>query len=168
MHNTILPALLFSLLTFALSCDSCDEDDGNDLPAFTGITMTDENGLPLNAPDTTDWRVGDAWEQVENGLFDLAELPLCSGNAEASPGFPNPCGNAMHFRFVSPANAAGYFRVVDKDFNVLVEADSIPFEAGAKTISLNFSAVSPGTVRLYYRLVSGTCEYRGHGDILVQ
>lgn len=170
MRNTILPALLISLLIFALSCSSCDDDDEiiPTLPTFSGFSLTDDNGQALSNPDTTDWRVDDTWEQVEKDLFDLSELPLCSGDGAVSPGYPNPCGNVMNFRFASTENTTGYFRVVDKDFNVLVEADTVSFEAGAKTISLNFSTINADTIRLYYRIVGGACEYRGHGDVLVQ
>lgn len=169
MRKTILQTLLFSLLIFALSCSSCDEDDEIiAFPTFTGFSLTDDNGQALSNPDTTDWRVDDSWEQVEKGLFDLPELPLCSGDGAVSPAFPNPCGSVLSFRFISTANTTGYFRVVDKDFNVLIESDSVPFEAGPKIISLNFSTVVADTVRLYYRIVNGNCEYRGHGDVLVQ
>ena len=169
MRNTILSALLIALLIFALSCNSCDKDDEIiTLPTFTGFSLTDDNGQALSNPDTTDWRVDDSWEQVEKDLFDLPELPLCNDDGVVSPAFPNPCGSVLGFRFISTANTTGYFRVVDKDFNVLVEADSVSFEAGAKTISLNFSTVNADTARLYYRIVNGSCEYRGHGDVLVQ
>lgn len=169
MRKTILQTLLFSLLIFALSCSSCDEDDEIiAFPTFTGFSLTDDNGQALSNPDTTDWRVDDSWEQEEKGLFEFPDLPLCSGDGAVSPVYPNPCGNVLNFRFVSSASTMGYFRVVDKDFNVLIESDSVPFEAGPKIISLNFSTVVADTVRLYYRIVNGNCEYRGHGDVLVQ
>jgi hypothetical protein len=169
MQKLILPALLLSLLTFSLACDSCDKDDTVIvLPTFTGFSLTDDNGQALSNPDSTDWRVDDSWEQVEKDLFGSPGLPLCTGDGEVSPAFPNSCSSVLGFRFVSTTNTTGYFRVVDKDFKVLLEANAIPFEAGAKIISLNFSEINPDTVRLYYRIVGNNCEYRGHGDVIVQ
>ena len=169
MQKLILPALLLSLLTFSLACDSCDKDDNVIvLPTFTGFSLTDDNGQALSNPDFTDWRVDDAWEQVEKDLFGSSELSLCTGDGEVSPAFPNSCSSVLSFRFVSTTNTTGYFRVVDKGFNVLLEANAIPFAAGAKTISLNFSEINPDTVRLYYRIVGDNCEYRGHGDVIVK
>lgn len=169
MQNTFLPALPLALLIFALSCSDCDkEDEIVPLPEFTGFSLTDENGQAMSDPDLTDWRVNDEWIQQEKDLFDFPELPICSHNASALPAYPNPCGNVLNFYFISTESATGYFRVVDKDFNILADIDSVPFEAGGKIVALNFSAITADTVRLYYRIVDGTCEYRGHGDVLVQ
>lgn len=170
MHTKLLPALLFSLLVFALSCDSCDDDDDDEitLPSFTGITLTDNLGQSLGTPDATDWRVDDSWEQVEKDLFDLPTSTLCSSDGAVSPGYPNPCEDFFGFRFVSSTNSIGFFRLVDRDFNVLMKRDSALLDAGGDIILLNFSEINPDTVRLYYRIVSGACEYRGHGDVIVQ
>lgn len=167
MKQSILPALIFFASVFAVSCDSCDDDEPT-LPEFTGISRTDDNGQPLSSLDESDWRTDGAWQQEEKDLFDFTELPLCNGDGEVSPAYPNPCSSVLNFRFVSSADELAYLRVVDKDFNILLKADSIPFQAGVKNIALNFSAFEPGTLRLYYRIVGDGCEYRGHGDVIVQ
>lgn len=164
MRNFMLPSVL---LMGIFAC----EDKKDPVPAsldFSGLTLTDDQGQALSAPDSDDWRSNDTWTAAEQGLFDGATLALCGGSAEASPAFPNPCGNALGFRFVATENSLGYFRVVDEDFNVLLKIDSVPYEVGSKIIQLNFSAIQPDTVRLYYRIIGSTCESRGHGDVLVQ
>jgi len=169
MRSAILPTLLLSLFTFALSCDSCDKDEDITFPVFTGFSLTDENGQALSNADPTDWRTDDAWEQVEKDLFGSSQQSLCTGDGEVSPGYPNPCSNLLSFRFSPTEDATGYLRVVDKNFNLLMELDSVRYEAGSvSTVQLNFSLLSADTVRLYYRIVGDNCEYRGHGDVVVQ
>lgn len=156
MKNTIL---VFTLLIGISSCVK------NPLSiSFDGITRTDNYGVVLSN-DPTDWTFDDTWRQKEADLFTSSYKKGCApaGNNKIIA-YPNPCSGVFQLSVQMPAAGRLELRLVDKNFRVLASSDSI----SNQTIGLQVGNGVKGTVRLYYKLIDGDCEYRGHGDILVQ
>ena len=80
--------------------------------------------------------------------------------------YPNPCKSIIRLDIAKPDSSRFAFRIVDKDFNVLVSHDSIT--AGAIAITLQEFNISNEIVRIYYKILKENCELRGHGDIKIE
>jgi hypothetical protein len=79
--------------------------------------------------------------------------------------FANPNNGYFTVSVRKPATARIQFRLVNKNFRVLISHDDMT----ADQFALNASTFGvKGIVRLYYKLVDGECEFRGHGDIEIR
>ncbi len=140
------------------------------IPSFQGITFTDPNGAFLGDPDTTDWRLDEVWLPAEAALFPSANTPLCA-SAEGFaiyPAYPNPCGDVLGFGFVSASNAILDLVLVDEKLVPLRRVEGYATVPGANNLQLDLAGFPIDTLRLYYRIRTGSCVLRGYGDILRQ
>jgi len=153
---------LIGMILF-LSCKK--ENDNNTI--FTGITVTDNVGR-ISSRDTTDWKLFENWSEKENSLFDDNLNSACStGDFDYSIiAYPNPCSGIINLHISKPETMRLAFRVVDKNYNVLITQDSLY----SSTIAFNFSYIhiSNETVRIYYKLYGESCAFRGHGDLKIK
>lgn len=132
--------------------------------------MTDDNGLPLNEEDSTDWRVDDTWLDWELGLFLANSFDIClhDGLVRVYPAFPNPVRDVLGLYFMSRGNMKWTFNLVDED---LVSKQVLVYSAveGVNSIQLDVRTImEKDTFRLYYEVLDQGCVYRGHGDIIFQ
>ncbi len=162
-----LAFLLPVLLIMIVSCEKEKKKDNSNEIVFEGITMTDEFGNLINR-DTTDWKFTDNWTDKESALFSEKRDNICSiENLNYSiVVFPNPCNSIIRLDISKPESSRFAFRIVDKDFNVLVSHDSIYW--GAIGITLEEFNISNEIVRMYYKILGENCELRGHGDIKIE
>ena len=158
--KTTLPLLL---LLFVFS--QCKRGDLPLIPAFSGVTVTDNLGVKLS-DDPTDWTFTDRWSSKEAGLFQSSYPLSCTASTTLSIiAYPNPSNGIFILEIAKPGTARLEIRLVDKNFNTLITNDAITSTA----VQLNASTFGiKGLVRLYYRLIDNGCEYRGHGDIKIQ
>lgn len=132
---------------------------------FTGLTKTDIAG-DIITNDATDWKANDTWVKQESDLFTSSYQTTCNPSHNYKIiAFPNP-GNGIFFLFIdkTPSTRVA-LRLVDENFKVLISNDSIT------QTNIAFDAQRFGikdTVRLYYMFIENNCEFKGHGDILIQ
>jgi hypothetical protein len=164
LFNYFLISIL--ILTFSPGCDN----EKNSLPDepviyFTGLTMTDINGYTFSE-DTTDWTFDDDWIEKEVILFDDHDPETCLPNNNYKIiAFPNPGNGIVAISVNMDSTSYLQIRLVDENFNKLIVNDSIDannFQLDAGTFGIK------DTVRLYYKMIRGGCEFRGHGDVLIQ
>jgi hypothetical protein len=160
-------ALLFLCI---LAADACTKDNTPESKAtkfyFTGITPTDQNGNLMAAPDTSDWKTGDVWPEAAEKLFANTGAMTCTPYYKYNiAAFPNPCKNSFMTSFTKDSATLVSVRLVDENLKVLVSIDSVT----ARTIQINVSSFGiKDTMRLYYKFIKDNCEFRGHGDIVIQ
>ena len=163
---TIFMVIISGMIT------SCEEDKDvantiNETIVFEGITVTDNNGWVIeNDPD--DWTLAENWSDKENSLFVGKNVSACdNANSEylIHPAFLNPCINQFNLGFTKPANSRFAFRIVDRNYNVLLSQDSV-FSNGIAINVQDFN-ITNDTVRLYYKFFGLDCELKGHGDIKI-
>jgi hypothetical protein len=133
---------------------------------FAGITKTDIDGSLLSLPDTTDWRFDDHWNSKENNLFSSKYLTSNQKCTTSICLFPNPFNDIFMIDLNKmPAKSRIAFRLVNKEFKVIMSNDSVK-----SSISIMPSDISTyDTLRLYYKLIDSlNFEYKGHGDILIK
>ncbi|MHC1774907.1 MAG: hypothetical protein AB9834_05775 [Lentimicrobium sp.] len=162
------PAFLLSILLFLLvSCEKDKKNGNSDEIAFEGISITDDYGN-LIFQDTTDWKFTENWSETESSLFSEKRDKTCTPeNYDCSIViYPNPCNSVFRFDIAIPDSSRFAFRIVDKDFKVLVSHDSIP--RGAIGVTLTDFNLSNEVVRMYYKVLADNCELRGHGDIQIE
>lgn len=147
------------------SCEKEKEESNTNEIIFEGISITDVYG-GLSSQDTTDWNLNDIWMDKENSLFTEKKDNKCSSDEYSIISYPNPCDGIFLLRLTKPDDSRFAFRVVDKDFNVLVTQDSIMSNSIA--ISLEGFNVSNEIVRIYYKYFGMDCELKGHGDIKIE
>jgi hypothetical protein len=163
--------LFLILLTFTtILLISCKDDD-NETPSretisFGGITSTDETGIPISV-DPSDWKLSESWSGKENYLFfqKMDEICLVEENTVSFIAYPNPCMGQFTLRIHKPEAMRFAFRIVDKDFNLVMWRDSIYSQS--MVIDTRYFNILNDTVRMYYKLFGTSCELQGHGDILI-
>jgi len=147
---------------------ACKQDnDAEPKIRFSGISMMDINAQPMSNKDSTDWITGDVWKSQETGLFDNISYQVNCATQHSNKiiVYPNPCNGIFQMLIDKLPTTRMELRIVDENFNKLLSIDTITnnsFTLDAKAGSLK------DTVRVYYRFIEGNCEFRGHGDILVQ
>ena len=70
-----------------------------------------------------------------------------------------------------PNSSMAEFRLVDEKFNKIISLDSIVTSDTFNFKDILFDVRSfnkKGMLRLYYKIIEDNCEFRGHGDILVE
>jgi hypothetical protein len=158
----------FAALVVMCCISSCNK--ANKFPDFTQITETSINGALAQGGtvDATDWKLNDVFTDDENALFGGASnLGTCALIPnEQIIGYPN--ANNGYFVLSSNISNAIFveIRIVDKNFNVLRSITN-----SASVQSYNFllgGLVANGDyVRVYYKFITPTCEYKGHGDLKI-
>jgi hypothetical protein len=158
MKKIIIIGLIMSVFT-----SSCEKDTEENL--FTGITESNEFGETISV-DETDWNLTENWNETENSLFSESFDNLCSTDSEyyLLSAYPNPCDDIAMLKFIVPDDKRVAFRIVDKDYNILVSQDN-----ASSDIAINFEylKVQNDIVRVYYKIFGESCELNGHGDIKV-
>lgn len=140
---------------------------------FGGVTLTDSNGIPLSNPDPDDWRLNVEWNDHEGKLFDGKAKDLCSEGEKAFIAvFPNPASNLFGLTLGNMKDAFQInLRIVDRNYQAIKSYGPINLNEGAiQNLLFNIEdiGITNDTVRLYYRLDFGNCEYRGYGDIIIR
>ncbi len=148
---------------------NCSPDSSQETSiTFKGVIHFDENGSPIGGDfdDDGDWQIGDIWIDEEEELFD-SELQMinCDVNETyfCSP-FPNPCTDVLNLFIGQPDGSTIDLRFVDEDLNIVIEFDDLI----SNTLSIQTANLAKDTFRIYYRFQHDDCEFRGHGDILVE
>ena len=138
------------------------------IPPFTGTSPTDFNGAALGDPDTSDWRLDDAWFPAEAALFPAGPTATCPSPSGAAvfPAYPNPCGDVLSLAFISPSNALWDMVLVDGDLEPLRRIESFAASPGTNNLQFDLSPFPADTLRLYYRMRLDGCVLRGHGDVV--
>ncbi len=149
----------------ALLLHNCKQEEVNeDTVGFTGITTTNNLGVILST-DTTDWKFNEEWKPQESGLFTSNYPTACQpGFNYRFTGFPNPAKDIFALSPSLPTSARIELRVVDQQFNKLLSMDSLRGPVMIRGSDWNVK----GMVRVYYKLIDNNCEFRGHGDILIE
>jgi len=154
-------------ITIDIFC-GCEPEETNSSPEssiyFNGITNTDVNGFIISS-DTTDWRTDDTWQLKESGLFPLIQSMCSPHNNNKISAYPNPCNGIFALYLEKEPATRVELRLVDQDFNILISIDTIL----QNNVQLNAGTFGiKDTARLYYKFVDGNCEWKGHGDIIIQ
>jgi hypothetical protein len=147
----------------------CNKDSDKGI-TFKGISATDENGIPLSAPDRDDWQSDVDWSEKEQALFRDVQGLLCPtlSNVEVRPAFPNPCENVFFFSILPKNDVSLNLRLVDENFTLKRQTDLNATANEPKNIAFDVSDFDSGIYRLYYKIQEGSCEYRGYGDVEVK
>ncbi len=157
-----LPLLL--LVLFA-NCKKKDNSTGPSIQSYGGISATDANG-DKQSNDPTDWTINETWNEKEGSLFAGSYSTGCPATFNYSIiGFPNPATTIFAIGASKTTNATLQMRIVDRNYNVLMSKDTMP-----DVLYINTSALGgvKDTVRVYYRFIENGCEFRGHGDVVLQ
>jgi hypothetical protein len=160
--------IILSFILLAILVSNCKEDTDNP-PAvnkiyFKGLTQTDFNGWTISI-DTTDWKMNDTWVKQESDLFTAIHQSNCvQAYANQIIQYPNPCNGIFTLSFLKLESTRLELRLVDKNFNPLFSNDSV----WGNTVRFDASVFGiKDTLRLYYKFIENNCEFRGHGDILI-
>ena len=152
-------------IVILVGCETIDHSPAENNIYFNGITNTDINGAIISS-DTTDWRIDDTWSMKESDLYSSVNRPMCSSqDSNKIIAYPNPCNGIFALHIEKELTSRIELRLVDQDYNILISNDSIlqhNSQLNAGTFGIK------DTVRLYYKFVSGNCELKGHGDIIIQ
>jgi len=133
---------------------------------FKGITARDPVGSPMNTADPDDWNFNDKWIEQEISLFGKNLSTDCPIRESLRiMAFPNPATSRLSIYTTKPDSARIALRVVDKNFKLLLSTDSL--YADAVIYDLSKIGVQD-TVRVYYKIIAKSCEYWGHGDIVIK
>lgn len=171
--NRIIVSLAFvTILIVSGFIISCEDDKNNTNPksdaiVFEGITVTDSLGK-VTKNDPTDWKLTDIWTDKEDSLFSEKKVNSCNTgdfSYSISP-YPNPCGDRFNLHISKPAETRLAFRIVDRNYKVLLSLDSV-FVNGLAIDVKDFN-ITNDTVRIYYKFLGLDCELKGHGDILIK
>lgn len=172
---------LISCIVLALSIlvVGCKKEDTNNtttgntsqFPVFSGYTATDMNAVPMGSADTTDWTHDNSWLTSEKNLFPQLQNMTSNFEPYASiymfPAFPNPISATTNFLLSKESDVRFSFRVVNKNFNVLLSQDSMY----SSTFALNTAGLTSSTdtmVRIYYLFErNDSCLFKGHGDLKI-
>jgi hypothetical protein len=159
-----LKALLWINFVFLISCNKEENIIQNTTINFNGITKTDEQGVPITL-DSTDWNIKDVWMLKEQALFPNQYKTDCKPDWPYTIVlYPNPNNGYLAMSLNMPDDARLDIRLVDRFYNVLLSKDSID----KKQIIFDVKNQIPkDTLRMYYKFVNSGCEFRGHGDIII-
>lgn len=139
---------------------------------FSGVSLTDENGISLGPADSTDWQLDDVWTPTEQQLFSGQTAVVClSGSGESiGPAFPNPASDQFRLELKNFGEAWLSMRLVDEQLEPRGQWDSLQLgTTGTHNLAIDLSNIDiRDTVRLYYLIEKALCVYRGHGDIIVR
>jgi hypothetical protein len=167
--HMIRRGIIISIITFlTFSCEKENTDNNKmDTITFNGITKTTING-ELISQDASDWKLQESWTDKETSLFIEKKDNSCipENNNYSIISYPNPCDGIFNLHISKPDGCRLAFRIVDKNFNVLLSQDSV--FSTSLGINLNDSGISNDTVRIYYKFFGSDCELKGHGDIKIE
>jgi hypothetical protein len=133
---------------------------------FRGITQTNVFGTAISK-DTTDWRVDDQWSKKEASLFSSSYQQNCKPTAKyVVMAYPNPCQDRISLAIILPNTAQIELKIVNSKFEVLVSKENIKSSLMFDTTS--WKKKNNDIVRVYYKIIDNGCEFRGHGDIMIE
>lgn len=166
----IMRIILFLLLTSVIfySCQNSSklEPVEEEKIEFKGIFEMDERGVPVSDRDSDDWNFTDTWVQQEISLFNRNLRTDCTlPEMYGIIGYPNPTFNIVNLHVNKPDSVRMAIRIVDRNFKVLMSKDSL--YAVKNAIDLSQFNIKD-TVRVYYKFINGNCEFRGHGDLVIE
>jgi hypothetical protein len=162
--KTLFPLTIFACIAFT-ACEPENIPEPSPTIYFSGLTQTDVNGQLLSM-DSSDWSTSEAWTIQEAGLFNTSYQNHCSPEQPLSISlYPNPNNGVFALQLSKAPTTRLAFRVVDEGFNTIISRDSVY----SSTVNINMSTFGiQDTVRMYYKFIENNCEFRGHGDILIQ
>lgn len=131
---------------------------------FKGIVNRDAKGIPYSE-DADDWNFKDKWVEQELSLFGKSLNTSCQlPESYGIIAYPNPCIDKIAIHVNKPDSVRLAVRIVDKNFNTLLSKDSLY----AKINVIDLATLSiKDTVRIYYKFMDKSCEFRGHGDVVI-
>ncbi len=162
---------LLILMALCLGLTACKKKEDDRRPAFEGISERDENNMPTGNNDPTDWTLTENWSSEVKGLFyNLDTVPYNCGQPDStvsvSTGYPNPASVFMRVNFNYPNDYILDFRIINRDFEILLAVDSS--ETDNLLIDVDLDPLGDDNIyRLYYRVWNADCAYTGHGDFKV-
>jgi hypothetical protein len=133
--------------------------------SFSGILVRDERGVPYSDIDPDDWNIKDTWVEQEQALFGIGLKSDCAIADYEIIAYPNPTFDKVSIHVLKPDSVRLAIRIVDKNFKTLLAKDSLY----AKINKIDLSSLGvKDTVRVYYKFMNGSCEFRGHGDVVIE
>lgn len=165
LTNTLI---ILSILIISLGCDQ----DENSLMKFSGITVTDEQGVSTGYTDITDWNLDDTWTDKEEAIF--GDITLSSIKKETNstvdisiqPAFPNPCADYVNLSFSLTPGTVFHIALVNQNLDVISYISIDDPERTMISYDLSQHRLKNNSIyRFYYKFVSGGAEFKGHGDI---
>jgi hypothetical protein len=136
----------FPYLLLLFVCSHCKKADLPLVPAFSGVTVTDNIGVKLS-DNPTDWTFTDNWSSKEAGLFQSSYPLSCTPSTTLGiTAYPNRSNGIFSLELTKPTTGRLEIRLVDKNFKILFINDAITSTA----VQLNASNFGiKGLVRLY-------------------
>jgi hypothetical protein len=132
---------------------------------FQGIVERDARGMPYTE-DPDDWKLTDTWVEQELKLFGISLNTNCKlPESYGIIAYPNPLIDQFVLHVNKPDSVRMAIRIVDKNFKTLMSIDSM-FATMTKIDVSDFGMAD--TVRVYYKFLDGSCEFRGHGDLVIK
>lgn len=162
--------LALSVIVSFLSVGCKDNEPENPVKetekiTFKGIVERDARGIPYTE-DPDDWKFTDKWVEQELSLFGNSLGTNCLlPESYGIIAYPNPCIDKVSIHVNKPDSVRLALRIVDRNFKVLMSKDSLyskitMFDVGSLGVQ--------DTVRVYYKFMNGSCEFRGHGDVVIK
>jgi hypothetical protein len=159
--------LIFLLIVTQLSCEK--ENNNEPQIKFEGITERDIYGYPYGNIDSTDWQIGENWQDLEKQLFQDFNSYNYKDSNDANfeiIAYPNPFEVSIYLRLTKKNTTRFDFRVVTQEFNIIISKDSIINNEIYINIS-DFLNPRDTILRIYYRFIEeNNFGYLGHGDLL--
>jgi arginyl-tRNA--protein-N-Asp/Glu arginylyltransferase len=81
------------------------------------------------------------------------------------PSYLNHYSTKFNLGFTKPAGSRFAFRIVDRNYNVILSLDSV--YSNGLLIDVQGFDITNDTVRMYYKFFGPDCELKGHGDIKI-
>ncbi|NVO20706.1 MAG: hypothetical protein HXX13_13475 [Bacteroidetes bacterium] len=130
---------------------------------FTAITMTDYQGVPMNAGDPQDWVIHNNWAPLEASIFHLID-PSTNAGGDYAIVYPNPLGSSMIMHFSSSVIAMHADHILVNQ-NMEVEKIFPGLPATNVQFLLDDPAYKGEYYRLYSRIYDDTFRVYGYGDL---
>lgn len=170
LRNLIFIALCSVYILLSGSCKdkNSNPSSNSSTPIISGYTATDNNGNLNGLVDNSDWTFTSDWVGQEFDLFEYSDSInyfLQDSTIVMHPAFPNSNSGIFHLNYQKETHTYFNIRVINKNWEVLISADSIV----GNNIALDVQGLvdnSGEMVRVYYMFTKNdSCLYKGHGDI---
>lgn len=166
MRFFLVLSVMISVTLFGCENNEVDNPD-EEIPkiTFKGIVERDARGMPYTE-DPDDWKLTDKWVAQELKLFGLSLNNNCAlPESYGIIAYPNPAINQVTIHVNKPNSVRMAVRIVDKNFKTRMSFDSLY----ATMTAIDLSGIAGAdTVRVYYKFLDGSCEFRGHGDLVIK
>ena len=130
---------------------------------FTGITMRDESGVPMNTEDETDWGIRKTWKIAEAQLFNLEDNTTNPGPKYLKV-YPNPVQNQCMLDFI---NTSGNYdlEMILVNPNMEIERTYTKLKDTDMNLLLDDPAYNGHNYRLYFHQMKDSYSWYGSGDL---